>query len=77
MADKHANLLRIDPYTETGVTIYYGYAKAGTTDTSGEWSLKKVIDDGGIKKIQYPLVDNRTILGYVFSWSGRTTYTYQ
>lgn len=81
MADKHPNLLRIDPYTDTlansASTIYYGYAAAGTLDTDSTWSLRKVAIVSNVRQEQFPIISGKTYLGYGLSWSGRTTYTYR
>lgn len=82
MADKHANLQRIDPYTDTftgtGQTIYYGYATPGTQDTQYAWSLRKgYVTSGGVLQYQYPFISGTTWLHYNLSWNLRTGYTYR
>lgn len=76
MADKHANLLRVDPHDESSYPIYYGYGLPGSEDTDASFSLKKVSNDGGVLKYQYPYISGKTHLDYNLSWELRTGYTY-
>lgn len=82
MADKHANLQRIDPYTDTvtatGQTIYYGYALPGTLDTQYKWSLRKaIVTSSGVLQYTYPFISGKTWLNYDLCWNMRSGYTYQ
>ena len=77
MADKHANLQRIDPFDESSYPIYYGYAKPGSLDDENVWSLRKVVNDSGVRKYLYPYLSGRTHLDYNLNWNSRATYYYQ
>ena len=85
-------LQRIDPYNETGTTIYYGYATAGTQDTDPLWSIKRKNIVANVAKFEYPYISGTTLANtypaidvnsvtYLqlsgLIWNERTGYTYK
>jgi hypothetical protein len=85
-------LQRIDPYNESGTTIYYGYATAGTQDSEPLWSIKRKIIVDNVAKFEYPYISGTTmantypaisangVINMQLSgliWNNRTGYTYR
>lgn len=72
-------LLRKDPWNgdDESVVTYYGYAKPGTLDYNSTWTIKRKSVINGIKKIEYPFIDNiNNVQLSGLRWDYRTTYTY-
>ena len=85
-------LQRIDPYNETGTTIYYGYAAAGTQDSEPLWAIKRKSIVNNVAKFEYPYISGSTMantypaiavngVNYLqlsgLIWDNRTGYTYR
>jgi len=81
-----SKLLRVDPATETGSPIYYGYAPKGTAETAAKWNIERIVIDGAVRKYEYPYglteyeIQNSGTTSYFLTnviWDERTGYTYR
>lgn len=85
-------LLRVDPASGSGATVYYGYATPGTSDTDSIWSIKRMSTVGNVLKYEYPYITGTTMANtypaimvndvtYIqvsgLVWANRSGYTYK